>query len=267
MELKGKVVLLTGGSRGIGPFLAEAFANRGAIIALTARSEKGLQSVAEHLKKSGAKVVIFPVDLKESFQREQLVNAVLRELGPVDILVNNAGVETEGVFSELPWQSIQDNIEINLIAPMALTYLILPEMLKKNSGYIVNIASIAAKCGAPCAAIYSGTKAGLSGWTRALRLELAGTGIRFSTILPGYVREVGMFAKFGVKSPWIIGSCSPNQVARAVIKAVEKDKLETIVNSRPLRFVFTLYELSPALGDWLMRISGANDFQRKKAGK
>ena len=150
---------------------------------------------------------------------------------------------------------------------MALTYLILPEMLKKKSGFIVNIASITAKCGAPCAAIYSGTKAGLSGWTRALRLELAETGIRFSTIFPGYVREAGMFAKFGVKSPWIIGSCSPDQVARAVIKAVEKDKLETIVNSRPLRFVFTLYELSPSLGDWLMRISGANDFQYKKVGR
>lgn len=267
MELKGKVVLLTGGSRGIGPFLAEAFAKRGSIIALAARSEKGLECIAAHLKSSGAKVLFYPVDLKESVQREKLIDTVLMELGTVDILVNNAGVETEGVFSELPWKSIHENIEVNLIAPMALTYLILPEMLKKRSGHIVNIASIAAKCGAPCAAIYSGTKAGLSGWTRALRLELAGTGVRFSTIFPGYVREVGMFAKFGVKSPWIIGSCSPNQVARAVIKAVEKDKLETIVNSRPLRFIFTLYELSPSLGDLIMRISGANDFQRKKVGK
>lgn len=267
MELRGKVVLLTGGSRGIGPIMAEAFGNRGAIIALAARSEKGLEGVARHLKNSDAKVHIFPVDLRESPQREKLIADVIGKLGTIDILVNNAGVETEGVFSELPWQSIQDNIEVNLIAPMALTHLILPEMLKKKSGYIVNIASIAAKCGAPCAAIYSGTKAGISGWTRALRLELAETGIRFSTIFPGYVREVGMFAKFGVKSPWIIGSCSPDQVAKAVIKAVEKEKLETIINSQPLRLLFTLNEISPRLGDWIMRISGANDFQRKKVGK
>ncbi len=98
MELKGKVVLLTGGSRGIGPFLAEAFAKRGAIIALAARSEKGLEYVGTHLKGLGAKVLLFPVDLKESFQREQLIDDVLGELGTVDILVNNAGIETEGIF-------------------------------------------------------------------------------------------------------------------------------------------------------------------------
>ena len=267
MELKGKVVLLTGGSRGIGPGMAEAFAKKGTIIALAARSEAGLEEVAKQLKNSNAKVRIFPVDLRESLQRERLISSVLREMGTIDILVNNAGLETEGAFSELPWRSIQENIEVNLIAPMALTHLILPEMLKKKSGYIVNIASIAAKNGAPYAAVYSGTKAGLAEWTRALRLELAGTGIRFSTIFPGYVREVGMFAKFGVKSPRIIGSCSPVQVAKAVVKAIENEKLETIVNSRPLRYVFSLNDLSPSFGDWIMRISGANDFQRKKVGK
>lgn len=267
MELSGKVVLLTGGSRGIGPIMAEAFANKGTIIALAARSETGLEEVARQLKNTNAKVRIFPVDLKESLQRERLIGSVLREMGSIDILVNNAGLETEGAFSELPWQSIQENIEVNLIAPIALTHLILPGMLKKKSGYIVNIASIAAKNGAPYAAIYSGTKAGLAEWTRALRLELAGTGIKFSTIFPGYVREVGMFAKFGVKSPRIIGSCSPWQVAKAVVKAIEKERLETIVNSRPLRYVFSLNDLSPSLGDWVMRISGANEFQCKKVGK
>lgn len=267
MELKGRVVLLTGGSRGIGPIIAETLANKGTIIALAARSEKGLEEVARQLKKSNAKVQIFPVDLREPLQREGLISSVLRKMGTIDILINNAGLETEGAFSELPWQCIHENIEVNLIAPMALTHLILPEMLKKKSGYIVNIASIAAKNGGPFAAIYSGTKAGLAEWTRALRLELAGSGIRFSTIFPGYVREVGMFAKFGLKSPWIIGSCSPGQVAKAVVQAIEKERLETIVNSHPLRYVFTLNDLSPSFGDWIMRISGANDFQRKKVGK
>jgi len=267
MELKGKVVLLTGGSRGIGPIITNSLAHKGAVIALAARSQTGLEEVAGHLKALNANVRIFPVDLRESLQRERLIGSVIREMGTIDILVNNAGLETEGAYSELPWRSIQENIEVNLTAPMALTHLILPEMLKKKSGYIVNIASIAAKNGAPYAAVYSGTKAGLAEWTRALRLELAGTGIRFSTIFPGYVRELGMFAKFGVKSPRIIGSCSPDQVAKAVVKAIENEKPETIVNSRPLRYVFFLNELSPTLGDWIMRISGANDFQRKKVKK
>jgi short-subunit dehydrogenase len=150
---------------------------------------------------------------------------------------------------------------------MALTHLVLPEMLKKKSGHIVNIASIAAKSGAPYDATYSGTKAGLAEWTRALRLELAGTGVQFSTIFPGYIREVGMFAKFGIKSPWIVGSCTPFEVAKAVVDAIEKGRSETIINSRPLRYAFALSEISPRVGDWLMRFSGIVDFQRRKIGK
>jgi short-subunit dehydrogenase len=266
-QLKGMVVLLTGGSRGIGPIVAESLAKRGANIALAARSESGLQDVARRLSELGTKAFLMPVDLRETSQREQLIAEVQRKLGRIDVLVNNAGLETEGAYAELSWASIRETIEVNLIAPMALTRLVLPKMLERNAGHIVNIASIAAKSGAPYAATYSGTKAGLAEWTRALRLELADTGIRFSTIFPGYVRKVGMFAKFGMQSPWIIGSCAPSQVAKAVVRAIEKGRAERIINSRPLRYSFILNELSPTIGDWLMRISGVVDFQRRKVGK
>jgi short-subunit dehydrogenase len=266
-QLKGMVVLLTGGSRGIGPIIAEALAKKGANIALAARSESGLSDVAARLNDLGVKTLVMPVDLRESSHREKLVAAVLMEFGKIDVLVNNAGIETEGAYTELSWPSIQETIEINLIAPMALTHIVLTDMLKRKAGHIVNMASIAAKSGAPYAATYSATKAGLSEWTRALRLELAGTGIHFSTIFPGYVREVGMFARFGVHSPWIVGSCAPSQVAKAVVDAIEKSKMEKIINSPPLRYSFILNELSPAIGDWLMRISGVVDFQRRKVGK
>jgi len=207
------------------------------------------------------------IDLRESSQRENLVADVLSKFGKIDVLVNNAGLETEGAYAELSWPAIRDTIEVNLIAPMALARLVLPEMLKRKEGHIVNIASIAGKSGAPYAATYSGTKAGLAEWTRALRLELAGTGVHFSTIFPGYVREVGMFAKFGMRSPWIVGSCAPSQVAKAVVNAVEKGRVERIINSCPLRYSFMLNELSPTIGDWLMRFSGVVDFQRRKVGK
>ncbi|NJD09830.1 MAG: SDR family NAD(P)-dependent oxidoreductase [Gemmatimonadetes bacterium] len=266
--LEGKVVLLTGGSRGIGPVLAEAMARRGASIALAARDEDRLRAVAARLQQQfGTRTLVVPVDLREQEQRVRLVASVRAELGAIDVLVNNAGLETEGAFPELSWDVIREHIEVNLIAPMSLTQLVLAEMLGRHAGHIVNIASIAAKSGAPYAAIYSGTKAGLAEWTRALRLELRDTGIRCSTIFPGYVRDVGMFAKFGVRAPWLVGSCSPAQVAEAVVDAIEKERLEAIVNSRPLRYVFTANELSPALGDWLMRVSGAVDFQRRKVGQ
>jgi len=207
------------------------------------------------------------VDLREQSQREYLINEVIKEFGTIDILINNAGLETEGAYVELTWAKIQETVEVNLLAPMALTRLILPIMLKNGTGHVINIASMAAKSGAPYAAVYSGTKAGLAEWTRGLRLELAGTGVRFSTIFPGYVREVGMFARFNMKSPWIIGSCSAYQVASAVLNAIKKGNLEKIVNSRPLRYSFIINELSPTIGDWLMHIAGPVDFQRKKVGK
>ena len=266
-EIKGKKILLTGASRGIGPIIAETLANRGAIVALAARSSNDLQVVASTLTKSGFKVLVIPVDLRDHTQREKLISDVLKEFGTIDVLINNAGLETEGAYTELSWTEIRENIEVNIVAPMALTRLILPDMVKNKSGNIINVSSIAAKSGAPYAAVYSGTKAGLAEWSRALRLELAGTGVHFSTIFPGYVRDVGMFARFGIKSPWIVGSCSPYQVAKAIVEAVEKDTVETIVNSRPLRYSFVLNEISPALGDWIMRISGVADFQRRKVGK
>ena len=267
MELKGRNVLLTGGSYGIGPVIAESLINCGAKVAITARSETALNQVASELSDSGSSILTVPCDLRDQTQRVDLIHRVLQEFGNIDILINNAGLETEGAYDELPWTAIQETVEVNLLAPMALTRLILPDMLKNKAGHIINIASIASKSGAPYAAVYSGTKAGLAEWTRGLRLELEGTGIRFSTIFPGYIRDVGMFARFGLKSPWIIGSCSPDQVAKAVKNAIKKGRKEKIVNSRPLRYSFIINELSPVIGDWLMRVSGAVAFQRRKVGK
>ena len=149
---------------------------------------------------------------------------------------------------------------------MYLTHLVLPHMLGKKSGHIVNMASVGGKCGAPYAATYCATKAGLAEWSQALHLELAGTGVHFSTIFPGYITEVGMFAKFGLPAPRSIGSCTPVQVANAVVKAIEHNTLDVIVNSLPNRILFALRELSPSLGEWLLYKLGVVDFQRKKVG-
>ena len=266
-HFKGKVVLLTGGSRGLGPVIANSLAKRGANIALAARSKSGLEDVASSLKGMDTKVITFAVDLNQAPQRKKLISDVLKEFKKIDILVNNAGLETEGAYTELSWTSIQETIEVNLTAPMDLTHLVLPKMLERKSGHIVNIASIAAKSGGPYGATYSGTKAGMAEWARGLRLELRNSGVHFSTIFPGYVREVGMFARFGMNPPRMVGSCHPSQVAEAVVHAIVKGKREMIINSQPLRYIFMLNELSPTLGDWLMRISGAVDFQRRKVGK
>jgi short-subunit dehydrogenase len=264
--LMGKYVLLTGGSRGIGPVIAESLAKRGAHLALAARSEESLRNIARSLSKFDVQTMIVPVDLAQPRQCRKLISTVLDQFGAIDMLINNAGLETEGAFTSLPWEEIQKTIAVNLIAPLSLTHLVLPHMLARKSGHIVNIASIGAKCGAPYAATYCATKAGLAEWSQALDLELAGSGVHFSTIFPGYITEVGMFAKFGLTPPRLLGSCTPARVANAVVKAIEHDKLDVIVNSTPTRLLFALRELSPAIGDWLMQKMGVVAFQRRKVG-
>lgn len=263
-EITNRNVVITGGSRGIGVYLARAFALQGARIALVARSEQGLRTVASNLDRYDVTVDIFPTDLSIEQERLQLVKDIRSRFGSIDILVNNAGLETEGRFADLSWEELRRTVEVNLLAPLSLTYQILPEMLTRNRGHIVNIASIAAKSGSPYDAVYGGTKAGLAEWTRAMRLELRETAVRFTTILPGYVRETGMFAKFGVKAPWASGSCRPEQVAEAVIQAVRKNTRERVVNSHPLRWFFAMNDLWPALADWILQVTGIIDFQRTK---
>lgn len=262
--INGKFVLLTGGSRGIGPIIAEALAARGAHLALAARSAEGLQAVSNHLQQYGIQTMIVPVDLSQTSQQQSLVETVLNKFGRIDILINNAGLETEGAYLDLSWEEIQKTVEVNLLAPMRLTQLVLPQMIAHGEGHIVNIASVAAKIGSPYAATYSGTKAGLAEWTRGLRLELEGSGVHFSTIMPGYINEVGMFARFNLKSPPSLGSTTPEKVAKSVVKAIEKDKLEIFVNSSPARLLSVACEISPTFGDWLKKVLGVVDFQRKK---
>jgi short-subunit dehydrogenase len=266
-SINDKHVLLTGGSRGIGPFIAEALAKRGAHVALAARSEAGLRKVAESLKTFDVQTMITPVDLAQPLLCQELVSTVVDKFGRIDILINNAGLETEGPYINLPWKVLDETIKVNLVAPMYLTHLVLPQMLSQKSGHIVNIASTAGKCGAPYAATYSATKAGLAEWSQGLRLELADTGVQFSVIYPGYITEVGMFAKFGIEPPRLIGSCTPAQVVNAVIKAIEHNSLDVIVNSLPLRPLLALRELAPSLGDWMLHKLGIVDFQRKKVSQ
>lgn len=266
-EISGKNILLTGSSRGLGPVIARALAEKGAHLALAARSEEGLRSTQQALQALGGRAAIYPTDLEQEAGRIALIERVQAEFGGIEILINNAGIESEGAFLDLSWEAVRQNIEVNLAAPMHLTQLVLPGMLERKSGHVVNIASVAARCGIPLAAVYCGTKAGLAEWTRALRLEVAGTGVHFSTIVPGYVTEVGMFARFGVTPPGIVGSCTPQQVASAVVRAIEKNQVDRIVNWPPQRLNFALMEIFPALGDWIILNLGPAAFQYKKLGK
>jgi short-subunit dehydrogenase len=265
-NLGDRRALVTGASRGIGPHIARALAGAGARLAVTARDAGSLRGLVEELEASGVRAIGVPADLRSAADRARLVAEARDALGGIDILVNNAAIDSSGAFATLAPETVATTIETNLAAPMHLTSLVLPEMLERRAGHVVNIASLAGKKAMPYEALYGGTKAGLVEWTSALRIELRGSGVSLSAICPGYVTGEGMFARWGVAPPPLFGSCTPDEVARAAVRAIEHDRAEIVVNSMPVRAWLALYALAPGLAATLVDLLGLARFQRRKVG-
>lgn len=264
-QISGKTVLLTGGSRGLGPHIARNLSREGADIALTARSKNDLNAAAEEIRRNGTRVEIFPADIADEKERERLLDDVQSVFGGIDILVNNAGVEWVSAYTDLAPGFIESMVRTNLIAPMLLTRLVLPVMLARGSGHVVNMSSLGGKRGNPYGGTYSGTKAGLIEWTRGLRRELQDSGVGVSVICPGFVAESGMFAEYNKKPPWISGQTTPEKVAAAVVRAIHKNVDEIIVNPGPAWLIPILDAIHPAIADWLYTVGGVYAFYRRQA--
>jgi len=244
MDISGAVTVVTGASRGIGPVIAGELVRRGARVAVTARSEGDLKTVADSI---GAFAV--PADVSNEEDRHRLVKAVEAELGPVDILVNNAGIESIRAFAEMPEQDIRDIVDVNLVSTMLLARLVLPGMLERERGHVVNIASVAGKAIAPWNSVYSATKHALVGWTLSMRVELEGSGVGASVICPGFVAREGLFARWGDEKTGRRSGAftTPEKVAAAVVRAVERNVPE-IVSSGPIgRISDVALAISPRL--------------------
>ena len=267
-DLAGKTVLLTGASGGLGTFMAHALADCGATLALVAFPGVELEELRVALEKKGRRAISFAADLREAAQRALAVDRVCRELGGIDVLVNNAGVEFPSVYHELTADNILDVLRVNLEAPMMLTWLVLPEMLRRHSGHIVNISSLAGKSGPGYQEPYAATKAGLVAFTTSLRATYRGTGVSASVVCPGFV-EAGIYARLkaqsGCTAPLLLGTSPPEPVARAVVRCIQRDLPEVIVNPLPVRPLFALTALFPSLGAWLVTRIGAHDFFRRAA--
>jgi len=266
LELRGAVALVTGASRGIGPVLAEALARRGAHLVLAARSASELAQVAQRLDGLGlgVRVLALPTDVAVSAQRAELVRRAQAELGPIDVLVNNAGLEQLCFFETLSEADIARYTEVNLTAPMQLTRLLLPGMLERQRGHVVNIASVAGFGAAAFGETYGATKAGLVGFTRSLRasLKTQGSAVSASALCPGFIAQAGMFADIqaahGVKAPFILGTCTPAAVAQGLLRVIDRDEPERFVGERPLRFFFSVGLLLPRLMEGLSLLLGVN---------
>lgn len=259
-------VLLTGANGGLGEPIALELARRKAKIALVAYPGAGLTRVKEAVEALGGKAITIQFDLRARDELPELMATVGRELGPVDLLINNAGVEYTSTFHELGMAAIRDTLLVNLEAPMILSWLVLPGMLERRRGHIVNISSLAGMAKPAFQEPYAASKAGLLGFTGSLRATYRGSGVSASSIIPGFV-EAGIYARLkhsvGHSAPPLLGACPPERVARALLRAVTRDLGEVYVSKYPVRPLLMLSVLSPVLGAWITSVTGANGFFRQ----
>jgi short-subunit dehydrogenase len=265
-EIRSSTALITGASAGIGLAVARRLASAGANLVIAARNAENLEAAAESLRATGVDVLAVPTDVGRQPDLETLVESAVAKRGTIDILVNNAGIEAFSHFEELPPERIEETIRVNLTSALLLTRLVLPHMLAVRRGHVVNMASTAGKYGPAYGAAYGATKAGLIAFTQAVRAEYRGRGISASAICPGFTDEGGIYDRMkvrsGRKSPALVGSTTAERVARAVLRAIEKDKAETIVNWPPLRPVLVFAEIFPTLGAAAIRAATVRFLRR-----
>lgn len=193
--------LITGASSGIGRELATCFARDGADLVLVARSSERLAAAARELQAAHrVSVRVLPFDLSDPAAPEMIARTLRQDNVLVDTLVNNAGFGTHGPFSESDWASERGLIQVNMTALTHLTRLFLPDMVKRRSGKILNVASLAAFQPGPLMAVYYASKAYTLSFSEALAEEVRGTGVTVTALCPGYV-PTGFQARAGIARP------------------------------------------------------------------
>jgi short-subunit dehydrogenase len=232
-------------------------------LALVARTREAVAKLADELSRAGTRAVAVEADLANVDQLGAVVAEVERALGGIDILVNNAGMDGIRSFAHEGAERTEQLLRLNLLSPMLLTQRVLPGMLDRKRGHVVSIASLAGKTASPYSATYATAKAGLINFTLSLRSELRGSGVSASVICPGFVRGEGMWAKqeraHPIKVSALLGTSKPEDVADAVLSALQHDRAEIAVNPGPIRIMQALNQFSPDTMSWIQeRLLGLN---------
>ena len=236
MNVRGSKALVTGATGGIGQAIARALAAAGARVVVSGRRTDVLESLAAQI---GAEAIA--ADLADRDDVLRLAAAA----GDVDILVANAGLSVPDKLTSYDADQVEQALDVNLGAPILLAHELLPRMIDRHSGHLVFISSVSGKVATP-APLYSATKFGLRGFGQALRKNLQGSGVGVSVVFPGFIRDAGMFHDAGVDLPGYVGTSSPEDVAAAVLRAVERGRGEVDVAPIGVRIGVKLSELAPA---------------------
>ena len=260
-DLHGATAIVTGASRGLGPYIAAALGTRGVALALLARSRAELEAVAHRLGARGTTATAIPCDIADDHAREAALTRARAVLGRIDIVVSNAAIQALGPVHAVAPERVDEVLHLNVAVPMRLARSVLPEMLAARRGHIVNVASAAGPFGLPYQAAYAASKAALISFTRSLREECRETGVSASVVVPSFIVGTGMYERerdrSGVdeRAPWML-TTSPRQVAQALVSAIERDRAEIVVNRVPLRPALAALALFPGIGPWILRAAG-----------
>jgi short-subunit dehydrogenase len=240
-DLRGKTVLITGGSRGLGLVMAREFAREGARLAICARDEAELERARADLKKLGAQVIAVPCDVTDRAQVNEMVSIVHDHYGQVDVLVNNAGVIQVGPVEVMTLEDYEEAMKVHFWAPLYTTLAVLPEMRRRGDGRIVNISSIGGKISVPHLVPYSASKFALVGLSEGLRAELQKDGVVVTTVCPGLMRtgsprnaifkgqHRAEYAWFSISDALPVTAMQAERAARQIIGACQRGDAEVVL--------------------------------------
>jgi short-subunit dehydrogenase len=251
VDLAGARVLITGATGGIGGAIVRAFHERGAELILTGRRTDVLDDLIAEV---GGKAIA--ADLADA----ESVSQLMTEAGGIDVLVANAALPGDGALASFSETEIDRALDVNLRAPIVLSQWAAEQMVPRGRGQIVLIGSLAGRAASPRMSMYNASKFGLRGFALAYREELRGTGVGVSLIAPGFVDEAGMFADSGNELPPGMRAVSPDDVAKAVLRSIDKDLGEVSVAPPELKAMSMLAVAAPRLSAAMQRKLGLNDF-------
>jgi NAD(P)-dependent dehydrogenase (short-subunit alcohol dehydrogenase family) len=256
-RLRGRVAVITGGSRGLGLALARAFLDRGAKVALLARDPEALERARQLLAGMG-QVLVHACDVREEKQVKQAITAVCQELGEVDVLVNNAGTITVGPMDTMAVDEYRESLEVFFWGPFHTTLAVIPQMRKRGSGRIVNISSIGGRISLPHLLPYSVGKFALAGFSEGLRAELIRDNIYVTTVYPGLMRtgsprNAEFKGKHRAEYTWfLLSEAAPglsinaDRAARQIVHACEAGRAELTLTV-PAKLAIKLHSLFPGV--------------------
>jgi short-subunit dehydrogenase len=254
-DIKGKRILLTGASSGIGRALAQQLALEGARLALASRNEDRLKELADSLHGAGAAgAIVLPADLSRDEDRRRLIDEANQHLGGIDVLINNAGIGSWAHFADASEDVLRQIMEVNFFAPADLIRLAIPVLMHGQQPAVVNVSSMCGRKGMPAWSEYSASKHALCGLTEALRGELARFDIDVLLIIPGLTKSELSSHLLKSEGRYPIDyskAMEPRDVAQTIVWALKKNKTETVVG-RDARWLLRFNRWFPRLTDWLI---------------